>query len=562
MERAVRIPDGLPWFSARFRDRFYRAELPTEDDVRAIEITYNLAFALAGPEHLLSELLTQYLPRAAQKFGPGLDWNRLIGDAEWGAFPREALLDLLLADIGDTPAGRELQAAVEDAVARRELVADSRLAGWWAPGEPRKLRRLLALLAHDPPLVSAFAAAKLTSRLPLLQIAAEGPVHGALAAEARAGMLVQRTGEGAELAELARDRQSFEVLSRAVSEGGLDPGWARAYVRAAQEDELFEAARHWLKEPRFWTAWGNVPRLLLDRLRALTVPPADLAPLIVKAGLGLGPVADLEIYLSLADLLASIEQQAGQSRESPLMARLWQELPRLTEARNRDDLVGMALDRSWRCLQPRSLVVGGRSRLPWAKEIADRLVGEPEIAGALATSALLELSAGFHEESSHEILLEQLAERMRREPHPTTDVLIHSGWWYTWRSDPAQRSLPPEECQKIAFAWMTSDAWHEGHGIEATLEAWRQALKDLPQKISGLQMVELCGNGTGPERRWPWIPPFEQEQLAELSARAGDLGAVAELADALRSDRLVQALGGHSDRLVLDRLPLQGEAVR
>ncbi|HEX8255142.1 MAG TPA: hypothetical protein VF846_18515, partial [Thermoanaerobaculia bacterium] len=76
IERAIAIPEGLPFFSDRVRD------LPGAD-ARTIPVSYNIAFAFAGPADRKAELLRRYLPRAADKLGPGLRWSDLIDAEEW-----------------------------------------------------------------------------------------------------------------------------------------------------------------------------------------------------------------------------------------------------------------------------------------------------------------------------------------------------------------------------------------------------------------------------------------------------------------------------------------------
>jgi hypothetical protein len=349
-------------------------------------------------------------------------------------------------------------------------------------------------------------------------------LHGVLAAEAKSGRLALRSHDSAALARTAREPKTFEVLSRAVSEGSLDPAWARAYVRAAAPEELVEAARRWLQDPAFWQRWGNVPKLLLDGLRSLEPAPDGLGPLLIATGIKLDPVANLEIYLRLADLVARIDQGAGRDEENALVAGLWKALPRLTDPRSREYLVGLAFDPDWRCLR------------------------------AIRTSVLLELASSLQKEESYVRFYEDLDRRLRRDPEATTEALVRTGWWYFWRRRSRLKAETAEDAEVLrrsARAWLASEVWTGGMGIEATLEAWKQALADLPPQLSGPQMAHLRG-GTG-RRRWPWIPPFEEEQLDALIERAEDLGALAELAEAIRSDESVPWSGQATHEYVLPR---------
>lgn len=503
VERAIGIPDGLTLFTTRVNDHFDN-RLPSAAETRAVQVIYNLAFAFAGPAERRGELLRRYLPRAADKFGPGLSWNKLIAEGEWSEFPREALLDQLLMDSGGLSEGTsEFLRAVESGVSRLQLRVDERLGEWWDAADPRKVRRLIELLAHDPPLVSRGAAAERTAEVSLEQLAAVGPIHSVLAAEAQNGLLSLRASESSELAVHARNRDVFDVLSRAATNGAINVGWAQTYVERAPAGELTDKASRWLQDPEFFHKWNKVPELLLDRLRSFETPPSSLASAIKNAGHGLDPVKDMELYLRLADVLVRIAPADGRV----LMQRLWNALPSLSEAQTHF--------------------------------LEDRLFNPtwPSLDGThLDLRILLQLALHFQKQESDSRLYDVLDSRMRADPGATTDVLVREGWWYFWRrrtqlqrSDPADAEI----LKRSALAWLGSDAWTSGRR-EATLEAWDTALADLPQTISGAQMADL--RDSGGRRSWPWIPPFEEEQLDRLVARASDLGALAELAEAASAD--------------------------
>ena len=505
VERTIAIPEGLSYFSDRFQRHVWQGGLPSAADTRTIQVTYNVAFALGGPLERRADLIRQYLPRAATKLGPGLDWNRLLSDA-WPLFPPDALLDQLLADSRNlSESGLEFLRALEEGAAGLGLRVDSRLGEWWDAEDPAKLHRLVELLAHAPPLVSAAVAAELTATIGLRRLAQSGPLHAALQAEAGTGSLRKRAHESGELAVQANDRKVFEVISRAVSDGRLDPGWAESYVQSAKPETLVEAARLWFADPQFWIAWSGVPKLLLDRLRTLDSGFDDLAPLLLEAGFRVDPVKNLEVYLGLANLLEKIK---ARGEENPLMRRFWEALPRLTESRA--DLERFAFDPQWRCLQLANLEIEN----------------------------LLDLADGFRKDESFRELYKELDARMLRDAEATTQALVEKGWWYFWRSQSGLTSKNPEEAaalRKSAFRWLASDRWADPRA-EATLEAWKKALEDVPLHISGETFAGLRDNGGRGRRPWPWIPPFEKEQLLELVGRAEDLGAVAEIAEIVDAD--------------------------
>ena len=378
------------------------------------------------------------------------------------------------------------------------------------------------------------AVAERTVEIPLAELARGGSLAGVIQAEAKHGKLAQRASESAEFARAASDANVFAILSRAVASDGFDSTWARTYTSAASRDELIEAARRWLGDASFFgPAWANVPMLLIDRLRSLEPPPATLAPAVTNAGLALSPAADSELYLRLADLLARIDQAEGRDTENALVTALWKAWPSFGEA-GRDAVERIAFDPSWRCIRL------ARTDL----------------------RTLLALAAGFRKDESLGRVYEELDNRMRLDADTTTNALAQGGWWYFWR---LRSSLKREHgsdgtiLRRSALAWLACPVWTGGGGAEATLEAWDAALADLPRMLEARDVARLCANGA---RRWPWIPPFEEVQFEELIDRAEDLGALADLAEAVSSEKWPAPDGKPVAEYVLsvvrfrDRLPL------
>jgi hypothetical protein len=499
VERAIKIPQGLTHFTERFRDA------PSAEASRTLQITYNLAFAFAGPEEHRGKLLREYLPRAAEKLGPGLDWHQLIREQEWESFPADALIDQLLVDTRNfSEARRELLRAVEDGAGGRKLRVDGRLPGWWSPDDPGKALRLAELLAHEPQLVGEQSAAERLADVPLDRFP-PAVLPTVIRAEANTGRLAGRAQQSADLARAACDWDVFQLLTTAVSTGRCEPEWARAYVRMAPPDVLSEAARRWLGSERFFGhTWGNVPRNLLDRLRAHDVAPSLASPLR-DAGLRLNPADHLEVYLRLADVLARVDPN-----EPVLMRKLWRALPQMTDSRSRAFLEGIVFDDAWPSVRME----------------------------ALELRTLLPLGATFEKDESLNRLYAELDRRMRLDVESTSAEVVLSGWWYFWRS---RSQLQPaderdaEILRRSAFSWLSSDAWSDGR--QATLEAWDKALTDLPS-LTGEELARMRdGSGCA---RWPWISPFEEDQILDLISRVDDLGALAELADAVTPDRMAE----------------------
>jgi hypothetical protein len=373
------------------------------------------------------------------------------------------------------------------------------------------VRRLLELLAHDPPLVSAEAAAERTTALRLEQLPSGPLLAPVLRVEANSGRLDRRNPESAQLARAASDPGVFRTLTEATSGSRLSPDWARAFVLGTSAEGLVDAATDWLGDPRFFgQAWGDVSPSLLDQLRRLPAPPAVLAPLLRNVGQAMAPAANLETYLRVADVLTRIDIAEGEA----LMQRLWQTLPALTDAQKRC-LEGIAFNDEWRC--------AGMDRID--------------------LRILLRLASDFEREESDARLREVLDARMMVDPERTTAALVESGWWYFWRAGSQLRAERPEEgpvLRRSAVAWLSAEAWRAGAKPEATMEAWEMVVADLPAGLSGAELAALRDRG---RRRWPWIPPFEEQQLTQLIAMATDLGGLAELAEAVSQDESVPGDG-------------------
>jgi hypothetical protein len=557
LERALRIPDGLTAFGERFRDRRSRPGMPDARDVRAIQVTYNLAVALAGSTEERGDLLRNYLPRVAQKLGPEVDWQRLITLEEWRSFPLESLLDFLLLDSAAlAPGARELQKAVESAVAGLgRTVEDPRLADWWDLPEPFKLRRLTELAIHQPPLISDAALAERTAALPLHQIIETGAAETILQAELRHGFLGQRAAESGELAKLGSSPGILRLLLRAVENGTLDPARARVVLAEAPDPALIAVAPELLQAPGLLNdsgRWGEVPKLLLDRLRGLRSVPQGLAFPILQAVRALDPTSNLPLFLGLAELLTRIDQEIGHQGENALIARLWREMPNSLERQDLETLVEVALSPQWSCLQPSSLAYQGQLRPAGLEAMAARLVAYEDLLWELDTSSLLRLAGSLESREDLERVFDFVDLRFARDLHSTVDTLTLSGWWTAWREMSHLLLSDPDRRRRAAEAWLTSRAWIQ-EKMEATLEDWEWTMKSLPKGLGIEGMAMLWAGEAKPRRLWPWIPPFEEEQLQALIEKAPDLAALAELAEALQDDSSRPDPGERPHRSILRR---------
>lgn len=484
LERAIKIPEGLALFSRRFQSRRSGNGLPDAEDVRTVQITYNLGVALAGTDEERSDFLRGYLPKIAQKLGPGVSWERLLEPAEWRTFPQSAVFDLILRDCSEEQHApvRELQKAAEDAAARLGWKVDPLLGAWWNPDDDQKLKRLLSLIQGSS-LISEAAAAERTSeaRLPRIAKGAPAALAGVLAAELSQGYLSRRAGEAETLGELAARPEVFDVLRRAVETKALGPEWARVSLSRFQGETLIELAKRFLQIDRFFEEdlWGEIPGLLFEALRRLERLPPVLAALLVRTGKGLDLGSQLSTWLRLTGLLESASDPG-----------------------TLDELLAWLDDSALTKLVPQRV--------------------EPE-----------NLQKVFH-------LLDR---RMSNDPGQTTRVLVQAGWWSAWRW---ASKLPNPQLEAAAIAWMNVPGWSKR---EAMYEAWQIALSDLPKDLSEEQMGRIC-SGNGALRPWPWIPPFEEDQVKALIDRAANLEALARLAVALRADSFLFPKGSNRPSLL------------
>lgn len=495
VERAHKIPEALPYFSERFQRLMWRGTLPSLDDARAVQITFNVAYAMARPERRAA-ILREYLPWAAAKLSRGFDWNRLIDGNEWKEFPQDALMDHVLADTRDlSEPGREFLQTVEEAASRLGLRADDRLAQWWNPEDPAKVQRLVELLGQT--LVSESAVAERTIAIPIGRLAQTGGVAQILRAELKHKLLPKRARESAQLASLATDEAVFDVLTDAVVNQALDVSWALSFVATAPPNVVAGAAHRWSNLNRFFTGWDDVPRELLQRLRREKTG-ANLER-FAREGLELDPVDHLEVYLLAADLLSRTNPQ-----DRNFMSSLRRALPRLDAGR----LIDVLFDPGWTCLQ----------------------------LDTIELALLLDLARDFQDDDHYGCFYEELDARMRVAPETTTRELVRTGWWFFWRRRSGLQSPDDHDAlERSAIAWLTSSAW-TAKDAEPSMEAWRRAIEDLPPKISGLLMARLRGDNNAHRQPWPWIQPFEEDQLIEMIRRAGDLGALAEIVETLQDD--------------------------
>jgi len=533
----LNAPQGLLPFSALIRKQKARG-LQAGGNVALLQLSYLLAMALAGGAEDCAEVFG-YITRTQ---GPGLPWDVLLDDGDWARFPHSVLAGLVLSpkESLKNPVEQELQSFVIGVMGRLGLGLDGALAGWWQADDRRKLGRLAELVEQAPGLFADPAALmEKIQVVPLSQWQQASPsLCGLLKLEFEAGRLGRRSGEWETLADLAKTPAQYAVLAAATAAGQLGIDWAERFVRQAQAEDagtLLLMVRDWLDSPAVWKGVGLT---LVDCLRRLRTPlPPEVADKIAGLAQTLDIAKDLDIYLRLADVLEPADSDSGDFSANPLMQALLPKLHRLDSREARKRIVAAALDASWRCLAPASLLVlATAAPWPvWKDVLADVLLRFDPLLDALPSARLLEClrEAGprLDRERINKVYA-RISQHFRENPEQTVTALIESGAWLGWRREAV---LTDAERRQAALAWLSSPLWQESPAPEATLESWKQAVADLAPRIGSEDMrrLRLGKDGQG-GAAWPWVSRFQEEQLADIARLAQDLGVLAEFAEAVR----------------------------
>lgn len=183
-----------------------------------------------------------------------------------------------------------------------------------------------------------------------------------------------------------------------------------------------------------------------------------------------------------------------------------------------------------------SLVHEGTLRHRWLVSLAPQWIEHEDLLKALGVDALLELAGVLEAEQSLRTIFTFVDIHMRRNPRSSADALIRTGWWTAWRRMSALMAHGGEEKHRAAEAWLGSLLWTVGGAREATREDWNQVMDDLPASLYRASRPAPWSHEEEPRRLWPWIPPFEEEQIADLADRAPDLPSLALLVDFLQKD--------------------------
>jgi hypothetical protein len=527
---------GLLAFSGAIGAYLPKNRLPAEQEITRIPALYNFLIARTDPAKL-GEWLKSGLLKKVDDLPTGLPWEQLIRPEDWRALSFDDLTELLLTEA----TGEEARSLVQRAEAearlpeRREQISEdrlrSRLHDVRAERRPVLLARLLAGPNGERPLVAPEVAARLSTSFSLAELlATTGTAAPLLAAELSAGLLGQRARDVAGLAAAAREPAVAGVLARATSAGTLSPDWALRLLEETGEPAVIQAATEILPAAVASLPWQAALQPLFDRLLALPALPASLqVPLTaaLRRADPADPASGLHQWLILTELL--VRSGAPEARRAVEAA--WRAAQTLSDAGGRRDFVRKVADPAWQSLRPDRLVsVDGRFSPAWAASFTEPLLQSAEVRDQLSTTALLKLAGGRAEEIGS-----WLDPRMRSDPPETTVELLETGrgFWSLWRS---RSGLDATGLRRAALAWLTSKTWAKRSAPQVRLEDWKQVTSDLGQ-LNAADLRDLFA-GRPPRPLWPWITPFQDEQLKDLSQAArSDLGVLAELAESLDPER-------------------------
>lgn len=533
-DAATRFPHGLTAFGERF-DRLWDGAWPLPQSlVDLISTVFKLGVALHGSPQQRANLFANHLIERARD--SELPWRLLISDDEWRTFPEDRSTAYLLRDPGGLTAGElALQRAIEAAFGVGGVSIDSGVRSWWDREDAAKRTRLLTLAGSTPTLVSPTLVANLFDGLSLATLLGDGPVTGLLVAELAAGTLGRRATETATLAALAADAAVTRILCRAARRRLLDLSWIAHVIEQGEPAAMSQVLLGLISHPEESAAWGEAAVRLIAAVRGF--PPVNGATVLTLARTtqGLDPAVHPGVYVGLLDLVRAAEPGPG-ALSSPLLERFWSSLDVIRDPVARHRVAAELLGGRWTCVGPQLLIdTSGALRPAWLDTLPDLLLASPELVAAMTLKDLIRMRPDRGGDPAP--WAAAMTQRWRHDPPTVTDALVAADSWYDWRRHAV---LDPGEGHQSAMLWLAAPAWvhhrtagpeglpphwHRSHGRapdhrppECTWEAWRQVMTDLDTGLAATHVRSIAA----PPTHWPWIYPWEQEQVADLEARCLD----------------------------------------
>lgn len=525
---------GLLAFSDAISEHLPKDRLPSEQEIARVSALYNFAVARTEPSRL-GEWLKSSLLKNLDERPTGLPWGQLIGLEDWRALAFDDLAAILLTEVSGEEAQRLVRRAEAEArrPERREQISEERLRSHLPELPSERRAELLARLLDSTegrPLVAAEVAARLSASLPTAELTASRRAAPMLAAELALDLLGRRASDAAALASAAaQEPEVTGILTLATSAGSLAPDWALRLLSEASEPVVIRAAAEILPATMLSPHWQPVIQPLFDRLLAVSAfPLTDLLQEPLTKALHQAHSAELACGFHDRLILTELLVRCAAPAAGTAVQEAWSAAEKLSDAGDRSDFIGKVSDPAWRSLQPDQLVSpAGQFRPAWARSFADRLLESEAVRDRLSVTALLKL-AGEHPEIGP-----WLDPRMRSDPGSATAELLAAGRWSLWRS----RSRLDEAGRQVAsLAWLASGVWSQAPAPQARLEDWKQVMWDL-RELRADELRSLFASSP-PRPLWPWITPFQDEQLQDLCRAArSDPGILAQLAENLDAAR-------------------------
>lgn len=470
VDRFLKLPQFLLAYTGRAM--LPPKQLPGPAEAMGVPVSYNLLTAL-GDTARMDSLLEHLRQEAAQR-KIALDWNQLIQPAEWKQFSEAKLIDVALSPATSVDSNALRQRARIKLVDRGARLDET--SQQWIQGLPAAERAREILELVDVKLVSTSAASAL-----------------------------MRHVTGAEVDRLLSDPKTTGLVANLIAHGDVPEEWL---------DELTRGPKHLQMMMAFAqenAGWRHVVDKIIDNLIRAPEKLAGINGQLPELAAP-DPNTELENYLNWAEFLARLHAPWAMARieilKQALIAR---------EARQR--LFKLLDDPRWNTALKNFVAPAA-----WDADTGDLLLQSDRYLENIGIDRILRLPQLKGDLPENVRLL--LDQRMQAENKSITQSLIANQLWLTWREG---TTLTASERHACAINWLITAP------DDVKLEEWKQAMGDLagdPEKpvITAADLYNLRRDTL--RTRWPQIKPFETEQLKDLAQLCGDLGVLAELAEA------------------------------
>ena len=542
VELVCRRPQSLFDFSRRIGGLVHNSESLSSLDSNQLPRIYQISATTA--QQLEQSVLLAL--KAPQDFPWGL-----LRDDDLGKLSANALVEILLTldPSGGRLSGfqqrtRRLMAADEFSDSLRRQAGELLESEWpaWNPDgtSPQSLEKLSQLAGLG--LVSDGFAASQSSIAPLQAVAALADPAPLLEAELRSGQLQRRRLGNPDLTRLAARPSLTGVLAEGVLRQVLPSGWLGGWLGQASHSALTAFALRFVGHPEAPRHRRDHYPALLERLLEQDSVAVELQKPLRQAA------SQFELPDDFLPLLCVLElgHRCGDPQSYDHLRRLWPRLASIRQAEARRSLVDRSLKEEWKSLHPLLLVrKDGDLRLPsdWAPDVAGLLLASDLLAGKLNLATVLLLSSLLKDGKAENWA--RLAARIdglltADDPDVASTVaeLLSGGGWSGWR---LRTRLKPELLHSAALAWLSSPVWRSG-APPVPIEDWDQVISDIEESpLTAAEMDSLfMDSGPASTRRdagtpgcWPWILPFQLQQVEDLARISSDWDALATLRERL-----------------------------